>query len=63
MKNTNLIKKAIKLAEEGKGRRLLNNLNKRDNVFTSLELDEILSTYREIGLLKEVEMLKKKEGF
>ncbi|MCP3900499.1 MAG: hypothetical protein GY707_12380 [Desulfobacteraceae bacterium] len=62
MKNTNLIKKAKELAEEGKGRRLLNTLNKRDNVFTSIELDEILSAYREIGLHKEVEMLKKRRG-
>ncbi len=62
MKNTNSIKKANKFAEEGKGRRLLNTLNKRDNVFTSHELDEVLRTYREIGLPKEVEMLKKRRG-
>jgi hypothetical protein len=62
MKNVILIKKVMGFAESGQGRRLLNTLNKRDNVFSSLELDKVLRTYCEIGLPKEVMMLKKRRG-
>jgi hypothetical protein len=62
MENVDLIKKAIYLAENGKGRRLLNFLNKRDTVLTSLEMDKVLEVYREIGLPREVEMLKQRRG-
>ena len=62
MENRNLLEKIIEFAESGKGRRLLNTLNKRDNVLTSFELDEVLRAYCEIGLPKEVEMLKKRRG-
>jgi hypothetical protein len=62
MENVDLIKKAIYLAESGKGRRLLNFLNKRDTVLTSLEMDKVLEVYREIGLPREVEMLKQRRG-
>lgn len=49
-------------AENGNGRRLLNNLNKKDTVLTFSQLDEVLKVYREIGLSKEVEVLKKRRG-
>ena len=62
MKNGDLIERAIGFAESGKGRRLLNTLNKRANVWTSSELDEILRAYCKIGLPKEVEVLKKRRG-
>jgi len=62
MENRDLIEKVIGFAESGKGRRLLNTLNKRDNVLTSFELDEVLSAYCEIGLPKEVEVLKRRRG-
>ncbi|WP_299983762.1 hypothetical protein [Desulfobacula sp.] len=54
--------KIIGFAESGKGRRLLNTLNKRDIILTSFELDEVLRAYCEIGLPKEVEILKKRRG-
>ena len=56
------MEKAVGFAEKGKGRRLLNTLNKRDNVLTSFELDEVLKAYCRIGLPREVEMLKKRRG-
>ncbi len=62
MKNVDLIEKVVGFAKSGKGRRLLNTLNKRDNVLTSSELDEVLRIYCEIGLPKEVEMLKIRRG-
>ncbi len=62
MENMDLLNKAIGLAEQGKGRRLLNLLNKRDSILTPLELDKVLNVYREIGLPKEVEMLKQRRG-
>lgn len=52
----------MELAESGKGRRLLNALNKRDNFLTSFELDGVLNAYCEIGLPKEVETLKMRRG-
>jgi len=62
MENGDLLGKIIEFAEKGKGRRLLNTLNKRDTVLTSLELDEVLRAYCEIGLPREVEMLKSRRG-
>ncbi len=62
MENIDLLEKVIGFAEKGKGRRLLNTLNKRDNVLTSFELDKVLRVYCEIGLPKEVEMLKRRRG-
>ncbi|MBU1340194.1 MAG: hypothetical protein KKE44_05170 [Proteobacteria bacterium] len=62
MDNTDLLEKIIGFAEKGKGRRLLNTLNRRDNILTSLELDAVLQAYREIGLPKEVELLKRRRG-
>ena len=50
------------LAEKGKGRRLLNSLNNRKTSLSSSEMDDILNTYREIGLPKEVEILKERRG-
>ncbi len=57
-----MIEKVMGFAESGKGRRMLNTLNKRDNILTSYELDEVLRVYCEIGLPKEVEILKKRRG-
>jgi len=57
-----LIEKVMGFAESGKGRRMLNTLNKRDNILTSYELDEVLRVYCEIGLPKEVEILKRRRG-
>ncbi len=62
MENENLLEKLIAFAESGKGRRLLNALNKKENVLTSIELDDVLRAYCEIGMPKEVEMLKKRRG-
>ena len=62
MKNVDLIEKVMGFAEGGKGRRLLNTLNKRDNALTSIELDQVLRVYCEIGLPKEVQMLKRRRG-
>jgi hypothetical protein len=62
MENGNLIEKLIAFAESGKGRRLLNTLNKRETVLTSSQLNDVLRAYCEIGLPKEVEMLKKRRG-
>jgi len=62
MENRDLFEKVIGFAESGNGRRLLNTLNKRDTVLTSFKLDEVLRAYCEIGLPKEVEILKKRRG-
>ena len=62
MENRNLLEKAMEFAEKGKGRRLLNSLNKKDMGLTAFELDKVLMAYREIGLPKEVEMLKIRRG-
>jgi hypothetical protein len=57
-----LFKKLIDLAEDGKGRRMLNVLNKKDNALTSAALEEILKVYCNIGLPKEIDRLKVKRG-
>lgn len=57
-----MLEKLMGLAKNGKGRRLLNALNKRDTVLDSIDLDSVLRTYCEIGLPKEVETLKKRRG-
>ena len=62
MAHENLIKKVITFAENGNGRRLLNTLNKEVHLLTPPVLNEILSVYCEIGLPREVEMLKKRRG-
>ncbi|MBU8911590.1 MAG: hypothetical protein KOO65_10020 [Desulfobacterales bacterium] len=62
MENPDLLEKVIEFAQKGKGRRLLNTLNKKDNVLNSFELDAVLKTYCKIGLPKEVETLKKRRG-
>lgn len=58
----NLLEKLIFFAENGNGRRLLNTLNKRNHVLTPSMLNEVLKTYCEIGLPKEVQVLKKRRG-
>ncbi len=57
-----MFEKIMEFAEEGKGRRLLNTLNKKDLALTSFELNKVLKTYREIGLPKEVDTLKRRRG-
>ena len=57
-----MFEKIMEFAENGRGRRLLNTLNKRDIVLTSFELDAVLKAYCEIGLPREVEMLKQRRG-
>lgn len=57
-----MFEKAITFARKGNGRRLLNTLNKRGDLLTASMLDEILRTYCEIGLPKEVEALIKRRG-
>ncbi len=54
--------KAVEFARNGKGRRLLNTLHRKDCVLTRSELEEILKIYQETGLPKEVETLKKRRG-
>jgi hypothetical protein len=41
---------------------MLNALNKRDTVLTVSELTDVLKAYREIGLPREVEVLKSIRG-
>jgi len=62
MENEDLLEKAMGFAENGKGRRLLNTLNRKDNILTSIELDEVLKVYCEKGLPEEVEILKQRRG-
>ncbi len=57
-----MFEKIIAFAESGKGRRLLNTLNKKDVVLTPSELEVVLRVYCEIGLPKEVDLLKKRRG-
>ncbi len=56
------MEKLLAFAQDGKGRRMLNTLNKKDTVLTDDKLDEVLKIYRDIGLPKEVEMMKKRRG-
>ena len=57
-----MLEKVMEFAESGRGRRLLNALNRKDLVLTSSELDAVLRAYCEIGLPIEVAMLKKRRG-
>jgi hypothetical protein len=62
MNKNDLFKKLIDLAEDGKGWRMLNILNMKDNVLTSAALEEVLKVYCNIGLSKEIDRLKIKRG-
>ena len=62
MEKRDSFEKIMSFAGSGKGRRLLNALNMRDNGLTPFELKEVLKAYCEIGLPKEVESLKKMRG-
>lgn len=62
MEDGNLFDKLMAFAEKGNGRRLLNTLNKKETVLSPAQLDEILKIYCDLGLPKEVEMLKKQRG-
>lgn len=57
-----IIDKAMELARNGKGRRLLNTLTKKSVKLPRTELDAILTAYRDMGLPKEVESLKTRRG-
>lgn len=57
-----MLEKLIFFAENGNGRRLLNTLNKGGHILTPSMLNDVLKTYCEIGLKKEVEVLKKRRG-
>lgn len=57
-----MLEKIIEFAQTGNGRRLLNALNRKDIILTSFELDEVLRIYREVGLPREVEILKRRRG-
>ncbi len=57
-----MVEKLLAFAQDGKGRRMLNTLNKKNTVLTNDKLDEVLKVYRDIGLPKEVEMMKKRRG-
>lgn len=58
----NLFEKLISFAENGNGRRLLNTLAKEIHDLTPSKLNEVLKAYCEIGLPKEVDLLKKRRG-
>lgn len=62
MENRDSFEKIMGFAGNGKGRRMLNALNKRDNGLTAVELNEILKVYCQTGLAKEVETLKRMRG-
>lgn len=62
METEKLFEKMIEFAENGKGRRLLNSLSSKGIDLVWTELDTVLKTYRDVGLPKEVEMLKKMRG-
>ncbi len=57
-----MFKKILALAQTGKGRRMLNALNKPDCDLPPAELEKILQFYCRIGLPLEVEALKKRRG-
>jgi hypothetical protein len=62
METEKLFEKLMGLAGSGKGRRLLNNLKKKDNGLTSHEFDTVLKLYCDTGLPVEVELLKTRRG-
>ena len=62
MEDGNLFDKLMAFAEKGNGRRLLNTLNKKETVLSPAQLDEILKIYCDLGLPRQVEMLKKQRG-
>lgn len=58
-----MFEKLIGFARKGNGRRLLNTLNKGSHGLTEAMLDDVLKTYCDTGLNKEVDVLKKRRGF
>ena len=62
MENRELLDKLMEFAKNGKGRRMLNALNMKDNDLTPFQRNEVLKAYGEIGLMKEVGILKKMRG-
>ncbi len=57
-----MLEKVMEFAKEGKGRRLLNTLNKKNATLASSELDKVLKVYCDVGLPKEVNILKRRRG-
>ncbi len=57
-----MFEKAMALAENGNGRRLLNTLSRKNNGLTPAQLDEVLNIYRDKGLPKNVDSLKTRRG-
>lgn len=57
-----MFEKVLAFAKDGKGRRLMNTLNRRDVVLSPDELDEVLKVYQQEGLPAEVALLKKRRG-
>ncbi len=60
--NNRVFEKIMALAKAGKGRRMLNALNKAECVLTPAQLEKVLETYCREGLPVEVDMLKKRRG-
>ena len=52
----------LAFAENGKGRRLINTLKKKDTRLSPAQLTEILEIYRDTGLSIEVSGLKSRRG-
>ncbi len=57
-----MFEKVMTFAENGNGRRLLNNLSKKNHGLTTDELDKVLAVYRDKGLPLNVENLKTRRG-
>jgi hypothetical protein len=57
-----MFEKAMALAENGNGRRLLNILNKKNHGLTPDQLDKVLAVYRDKGLPLNVDSLKTRRG-
>ena len=57
-----MFEKMIAFAENGKGRRLINTLKKKDTRLSPEQLTEILEIYRDTGLPIEVSGLKIRRG-
>jgi hypothetical protein len=62
IKDKDVFEKVMGFAKDGKGRRMLNALNRRDTVLTLSELKDVLKAYCETGLPREVEVLKSIRG-
>ncbi len=57
-----MFEKVMAFAENGNGRRLLNNLNKKNHGLPPAQLDEVLAASRDKGLSLNVDSLKTRRG-